>query len=581
MITNLLLYLRRFDYPVTARSFALFRILFALYFTGLIFQLNGSSGLYFDHVSGISQSLFPAKATLFLWAGLNLMLLFGMFTRYAAAANYIVTVIMTSFFVNSNISSFNDDLLRIGSFLIIFLPVARCWSLDALFTRLNAPSAQKQTSYLYYLLMILMSLGLLYFGSGVCKVFSPMWQKGLGLWTPAVMPYNKWNPLDLFTDQPWIMYSLNYIVILFELMFVFLLFNRKAHLYITLTGIGFHLGIALLFPFTYISLGPIVFYSLLLPDSFWNRLNDLIESTDKETVYFNPVSRPQQVAAAFIRTFDLRKRFTFVERQGRLAYGEHIQWDAVLHLSRKLPLLWKFSLLIRIPSVRMVLRYASDNWLAQTPAVTETDPGTDRLRRFSFYTFTAVLCGIQLLYLAYHSYAAIRTDPAKKRVYLKQRIATQDFSTKPSNLARTLFGINSRGVFLDHAFAGTKTVFALSQTQADGTEQWLPVFDKNGYCELLNRNLNWHKLTFRYFAYNALLPDTNGLKKFSMLWMKQNRLAPDDIHLTVYRRRYPYPTEYEKGYLDKMLKLPWDTVGLIHWKDSVFHYSAIAADSTR
>jgi hypothetical protein len=52
-----------------------------------------------------------------------------------------------------------------------------------------------------------------------------------------------------------------------------------------------------------------------------------------------------------------------------------------------------------------------------------------------------------LLTLGYHSYTALKADKKQLTQYLKQRIATQDFSTKPSNLARTFFGINSAEYF--------------------------------------------------------------------------------------------------------------------------------------
>jgi hypothetical protein len=579
MVNKLLQFFKRFDYPVSARSFALFRVLFALYSLILIYQLYVSYPLYFDHVPPFSTSLFPVKLILLLWGILNLFLLAGLFTRYIAIANYVLVVIMTAFFANSSISSFNDDLLRIGSFMIIFLPVSRQCSIDSLIGQLTRESEDKQTRYLYYLLFILVSLGLLYFGSGITKLFSPMWQKGLGLWTPAIMPHNKWNSFSFFVDQQWLMYGLNFLVISFEILFSFLLFHKHIHWLLAVIGIGFHIGIAFLFPFTYISIGPIIFYSLFLHDGFWNRLSQWLEAPVKHTIYYNAVSYSHQLAIRCIRWFDVRSKFVMEEHHGEFTFRDKSGWDALMLICSSAILLWPFTLLLRITTFRLLLEFIAETWLPGRFISAETPAGPKDFNRFSFFLFIVLLCGVQLLYLSYHSYTLIKADPNKTKTYKQQRIATQDLSTKPSNLARTLFGVNSRGLFLDHAFTGTKTVFALSYTLPDGKEQWLPIFDQNGYCQKLNRNLSWHKLTFRYFVYNALEPDTNGLKKFTIFWAKKKHISLDDLHMTVYRRRYLYPSEYEKGYLDKMLNLPWDTTAVIHWKDTVFHYDLLPADT--
>lgn len=581
MVNKLLQFFKQFDYPVSARSFALFRILFALYSLVLIYQLHTSYPLYFDHAPPFATSLFPARLTLLLWTMLNLFLLTGLFTRPVALANYVLVVIMTAFFANTSISSFNDDLLRIGSFMMIFLPVSRQCSADSLIKALTRENARQHTRYLYYLLFILITLGLLYFGSGVTKLFSPMWQKGLGLWTPAVMPHNKWNGLSFFVDQQWLMYGLNFFVIAFEILFPFLLFFKRTHWFLALTGIGFHAGIALLFPFTYISIGPIMFYSLFLPDSFWNKLGQWIESSSKQTIYYNAVSYNHQLAIRFIKWFDVRNTFIMDEHHGRFSFRDKSGWNAFTTACSSSILLLPFGILLRITTFRLLAEYIAETWLPGKFISVEKTDGPGEFKRFSFFVFIALICGIQLLYLTYHSYSLIKADSAKAKTYKQQRISTQDFSTKPSNLARTLFGVNSRGLFLDHAFTGTKTVFALSYRLPDGKEEWLPIFDQNGYCQKLNRNLSWHKLTFRYFVLDALNPDTNGLKKFTLLWAKKNHISLDDLHMTVYRRRYLYPSEYEKGYLDKMLAKPWDTTAIIHWKDTVFHYNPLPADTLK
>src|SRR6478609_7961881 len=122
---KLIAYFKRFDYPVSTHSFGFFRILYAAYNLGLVFQLYLNWPLYFDHITPINISFFPAKLLLMLWGVANLFLVTGTFTRFAALVNYALVVLMAAYFTNIKIGTFNDDLLRIGGFLLIFLPAGK------------------------------------------------------------------------------------------------------------------------------------------------------------------------------------------------------------------------------------------------------------------------------------------------------------------------------------------------------------------------------------------------------------------------------------------------------------------------
>jgi hypothetical protein len=577
---KLLTFFKRFDFPVSTHSLGLFRITYALYNLGLLIQLYLNWQLYFDNIPPYSISLFPVKLGLLLWSLANVFLAAGFFTRYAALANYILVVLMVAYFPNLSISSFNDDLLRIGGFLLIVLPAGKSFSIDTVIRKINLNKTNQTTSYLYYLLALVVSLGLLYFGSGVTKLFSPIWQQGIGLWVPAVMPSYKWNRFSFFVDTQWLMYTLNYVVIVFELAFTGLLFFKKTHRYIALLGIGFHLGIALLFPFYFVSFGPILYYILLIPDSWWKRRDAKPYSKTPMEIHFNPSHTASLHAIQLLNAFGSSKHYHFTEDNKLAAplFGNQPGWKGFCVALRKRPLLIPLYWLLQLESMRNLAEYASEEWLTQQFQVETLVRGNHRFKRFAFFVLIAGLCGIQLLTLGYHTYTTLKADKQKLAIYLKKRIALQDFSTKPSNLARTFFGINSRGLFLDHAFTGSKTVFALAQLK-DSTESWLPIFTKEGYCRSDNRSFSWHKLSFQYLSYNQTQPDTTGLKKYSLLWAQHRQIPLENLQIRVYRRIYPCPTAYEVGYLDKMLDLPWDTVGIIHWNHSHFSYENLQPDT--
>jgi uncharacterized membrane protein YphA (DoxX/SURF4 family) len=574
MLNKLFTFLHRFETPASACSFALFRILYGLYNIGIILQLISNWHLYFDHVPPHSVSIWPAKLTIFCWTICTAGIIIGIGTRIMAIANYMLVVLLAAFFTNTNISSFNDDLLRIGGLLLVILPVGKCFSIDTVIKRVQYKNETKHTNYLNYLLAILISLGLLYFGSSVSKMLSPMWQKGLGLWIPSVIPLYKWNYFSFGVDNKWFMITANYAVMAFELLFPLLLFFPKWHKWLATVGIVLHITIALLFPFIYVSVGPIIYYSLLIPDTFWNRFIKKIASTKTYLLHYNPQSIRHRYAVRFLKTIDIQKKFVFeTSNNAALTCDKLMGKKALIYALKRYWFLYPFAAIFETKTGIAFIEYASSYWLNENDEISPQQ----HFKTFAFYSFVAALCSVQLLVLGYHAYSVFKHK--QNGQFIKQRIAIQDFSTKPSNLVRTLFGINSRGVFLDHAFKGTKTIFQPVLLLPDSQERWLPLYDKNGICGSENINFNWHKLGFNYFLKPKLSPDTNGLKKYTQLWAVRNHIDLKQAQFRVYRKKYRCPTEYELGYLDKMLAQPWDTIGLITWKDSLFTYTNLAYDS--
>ena len=167
LIDKVFTFLNRFNKPVSTHSFGLFRILFSAHILLIISQVYTYRQLIFEAVPGVSKNVFPALLYIFIWTIAVLFLITGTKTKWAALVNYICVVLATSIFTNSNVGTFNDDLLRIGSFLCIFMPVSRSFSFDSLINKLTFHNPKPaQTSYLFYLIFIFLSLGLLYFPSG-------------------------------------------------------------------------------------------------------------------------------------------------------------------------------------------------------------------------------------------------------------------------------------------------------------------------------------------------------------------------------------------------------------------------------
>jgi hypothetical protein len=254
----------------------LFRILFHAHWLWLLTDIYPIRDLLFDSVSPWQRVDIPMDMLLIFSAFFSFLMMLGFLTKYVSIANYVLIVIITFSNINFHTASFYDDLLKIGSFACIFLPVSRCFSIDSILNKEN----NRNTWKLNYTLLLFISLGLLYFASALTKLYSPIWQKGIGLWLPMVVPSNNITDWSFYiADNIFVLKIISSIVVIWEFTFIFCLFIPATYPIIAILGILFHIGIAAFFPFPKISLGPIAFYSLFIPGYFWSRFNINIPST--------------------------------------------------------------------------------------------------------------------------------------------------------------------------------------------------------------------------------------------------------------------------------------------------------------
>ncbi|MCU0423915.1 MAG: HTTM domain-containing protein [Bacteroidia bacterium] len=568
-------YLNKYNYDVTTRVFAMFRIAFGIFLLLFIFHLNQFRAVLFNTFPELTQNPFPAKLFLLLWSGCVALIIIGWLTKIMAVANYILVLIAAFSFSNNGNGTFNDDLMRIGSFLLIFLPSNKDLSCDALlYTLKNGKLPQRTTSSLYVLGAIFVSLGLLYASSGITKLMSPIWLKGLGLWIPSVMPHNKWHDVAFYTNELWLMKALNYITIGWELFFLPALFLPKLRNYMALVGIFFHVGIALLFPFPLICVGPITFYVLFLglkPNSLSN--------TKEVSLTLQPSLTSGVLKVRFLQFLNPNTNYRINEISNSTIEDKSIRevLKAELNCSRTgkvAAFFYRFTFvqLLVVFFANQVIDVEEKNtfqkqWIK--PAF--------QLKIFVLFCFT--LFAVQSFYTAYHinsrAKGAHHTQQLEK--YYRIRRAIQDYSLKPSNLFRTFFGLNSRGVFLDHANSGVKGVFAVIEINKRDTI-WLPFFNQLGYTGTYNMNLPWSKYTFNTVC-SGTAPNPLELEKVLVHWASKQKRKVSDLKLQVVGRLNFYPTAFEINYLRKLQTIPWKTEAFIHWENKRMVY--VQADSTK
>ena len=144
-----------------------------------------------------------------------------------------------------------------------------------------------------------------------------MWLNGLGMWKPANIPMATWSDTSWLMNNESLVIFLGYIVIVFEVLFVFAFWRKKFRLPIMLIGIGFHLGILLEFPIPCFVLAFCVVYLLMMPVRFWLFLSRKLKTKRaKGEIYFDIDNSLSVKAVALLNGIDLFGRLKIIETKG-------------------------------------------------------------------------------------------------------------------------------------------------------------------------------------------------------------------------------------------------------------------------
>ncbi len=583
MLSKLETWAYKFDTPTNNIGFAWFRISFATFLLAFIYQVNYFRPLVFHSFPTISTNPFPAKLFLMCWFTAAFLVLIGFKTRFAALINYCCIILATFTFGNSGCGTFNDDLLRIGGLVVLFFPTHKQWSIDAIWQAwYDGKGYSKTTSKLNYLIALFISLGLMYWASSITKLFSPIWQQGLGLWIPAVMPHNKWNNLSLFLNQKGVMIAINYITIVWEVFFIAAIFSKRWAWLFAVTGVIFHLCIAAIFPFWFLCFGPLPFYFLFL-----HKKTKEPSSANQHIVYLNLHIKRQLALARLVKI--INKQAAVYHHDDSLIHIEGKSYqDSWLAAQVLLRSNWPGRLvgaLLQLEFFKLLAKLLVDDVLIILPEGVHLEDN----RRITYQTQKSLLllgaltllC-VQAFYTTHHLYknwnkkTAIQ-DLSKKEFHVRKSI--EDASLKPSNLFRTLFGLNARGLFLDHSSVGNKVMFAIIMKGKQGETIWLPYFNQEGFVEKYNMNQMWSLYSYTAVC-SGTIPNPRELEKTLTFWANKNRINTDSLDLTVLKRIYYFPTSFEPNYLDKQKQLPWTVEGRVQWRKGVFSYHSTDSIAT-
>jgi hypothetical protein len=539
----------------------------------MIYYTHVYKALLFDSIPGFSKNPFPFNSFLVIWFISASHCLIGFKTKIASIVNYFCVVMAAQLYFRSGVSSYFDDLLRMGSLLSIFLPVSRTLSIDARINVIrNGCLPPRHTSQFAYTFSIISTIGLMYLGSGLTKSYAPLWQNGLGLWLPLNMPYLKWNMIpNAFADAFWLLKPLNYLVIGWEILFLPLIYFKPTRTVTIILGIVFHISIGLFFFLPKTAIGTLVFYVFFIPDSFWIKVKQLLAAKQQYQIWV-PEKPLAKRCWHFLKAIDIRNKWLLTTQQEDAQILLERPESAIMLLKQYM-VGYPIALFLQSGAAEGILDLLK--WLGWTRPLFQqnTEQHQSNYRTQLGIGVLLFFTATQLIVNANHFYSHIK-GIQNPTAYGNEEPRQSSKIVSPSSLARWLLGIDSRGVFLDKALVAKRKTVAITYTHLPtGQKGWLPLVKPNGYVQSdLNNKGEWTKPMLYYIInQNKIQPD--GLKRVILFWAFKKKLVPYEFRFTILERMYDYPDAYIKGYGLKMEQIPWDTAGIVSWEKDQFVYT--------
>ncbi|MGC4041442.1 MAG: DCC1-like thiol-disulfide oxidoreductase family protein [Flavobacterium sp.] len=610
---------KAYDKQIDGTGLAVFRIAYSLVLLCEIVQMFYFRHLIFDRIPYLEEAEIEFAIPLGLWIISVLFILFGAFTRFFAILNYILGLI-----VIGTIDSFEYHVFYayMGiNFLLIFMPVSRCLSIDRLLSKLKYSNTTfqynpgKNVSQLYYFIIPFIGLGLVYFDSVFFKLSSTMWMKGLGSWLPSSLPMITHANESWFLNQEYLVKGMGWITIVFETLFFAVFFRKKWRVPMLVIGLILHIGILVEFPIPWFALTACVIYLLMVPVSFWKRLFQTRNS--KPTLFFYYDSEcPLCIRTKLtISHFDWYNKVAFktvqfdsqeneklagidydlllddiysVDLKGNVYSGV----DTYIQVLQRIFYLYPLSLILRLPGIyhlaKKVYSFIASN--RNTERCTEENcgynppdlPDDSKIKILQGVTLGDLKYKVLVLFLAFITMTQIiflsntwLMKDFKKAVGFYDSAADKAISMGVSRYAKvtkTFFGITNHPVFSNEIhFNRYNHIIAVVYLDKNNKEHWLPIIDKNGQPDFYIYGANWVNWTFRVNQLDIKMKPLNmGIEKYTAFWAEKHGIDLNDAKFLIKVKKIESPHDWEANFLNKQIAKPWVDGGFVEWKNEEF-----------
>lgn len=599
--------------PVT--GIGLFRLFFGLITFQEILFLIYFNHLIFDPIPFLDIEFPMIGFFLWIWAIVAFALAIGYKSQTSCIANYIFWLIFVNFTPMQRDFDGGFDLFMIGAnFFLIFMPIDKAFALDELRKKLASPFVhysnyvKPEVSALVYYLPVMVCLGFLYFDSSIHKMFAVHWRNGLGAWLPSSMPYYI-SAIDMSSllNIEILQKIIGYTIIIFQFTFLFFVQNKKLKPIYFFIGIGLHLGITLslnIYPF---GLGMLIFYTLIVPFHWYYKLGDfLITKKPSLSVFYDYQCPLCCRTILIINHFDIFKRIDFkpaqvyaknyaalqnldenlllkdlyaIDNKNKLYQGVStyaqilisLGYTALFGYFLKLPIVHFFASRYYRKIADSRLRISCDQ--ACMPTINKISENTiydkifntqsDRQSKSNIQKISKIFCVLIFLQIncSFHYGLLYRLHIDIHQTTLS------NMSNALLMFSNTFLGITPHALYLHDHFAGYNHLLAITYSDQDGHEHWLPFVNEQG--RLLAPN--WGRV-HSMWANIAVTPDIdeNRLKKFIMkvtaFWGIKQGLDIQNIQFNIVMKKISVPFQWEKDLRNKNLSGEWLTIGTARWQ---------------
>lgn len=217
----------------------------------------------------------------------GLLLMVGMWTRFAAAASLILW--MSLYVTNPYVGSGGDAVLRMVLLYACFTNMGQYLSVDAWRARrrgarrLWLPDWLTTSVHNLAVILIIHQVVMVYVGSALWKAQSPLWQDGIATYFPLqTQAYSPWLELiHPLSSSSLVIHAATWSALVIQLLFPVLLLYRSTRVLALVAITGMHMGIGLLMGIMYFSLVMIAVDMMLIRDQTWSAFARFVRTARK------------------------------------------------------------------------------------------------------------------------------------------------------------------------------------------------------------------------------------------------------------------------------------------------------------
>lgn len=599
---------RSYEKQIDGTGLAVFRILYSIVLLCEIATIFYFRHLIFDEIPYIKTYVIRFEIPLIIWFISVVFILFGLFTRGAAIINYILTLVFISTMI---LFEYHVFYIYLGiNFILIFLPVSNCLSLDRLKTKLKYSNTKfqykplKEVPQLSYYVVALVAIGFVYFDSIFFKFTSETWVKGLGMWSPSSLPMITYSDTSFIMNQEYLVKFLGYLVIAFELAFIFTFFIKKFRWLIFIIGMGLHLGILIEYPIPWFALAVCAIYFVIIPVGIWKKIK-IKQGHETLTFYYDQECPLCVRTKIIINHFDIFNKIEFktvqnnaeeepllndythdqlldnifsISKKGKVFQGVDTYIQVLSNMIYTKPISW----ILRIPGIyhiakkvynyvavnRTTERCTEDNCGYTPPVVPVPDSKVKLLENLTLkdlklrlVTFGIILITIFQLIVSYESFVRI--------THIENKVITKIFELIPPIrfVSAKFLGITNHPVFTySKHFKGYNHVIAVTY-ENNGKETFLPIIDEKGQPNFYITGANWVNWTFRVNGPNISMKNLKeGIQRYTAFWAGKNHIDLNDAKFNVKVKKINVCPDWKYDHLRKQISNEWIDGGYVQWE---------------